>query len=105
VHEILVSSDYPRKVRIFCGLYVPRKGMPFRGIILGKSKLSTGFRGKACNRELFCAKGRLFHVEIHGKFLLFAHYPAERHDFPQDNSWEVKTSRISYFRKACLSAG
>jgi hypothetical protein len=76
--------------------------MPFRYVI----------RRKACNRELFCVKagfsmvksmesfyfshtilqkGMPFHRIICGKSKLPAYHIAEKHAFPQDNPWKVKT--------------
>jgi hypothetical protein len=80
--------DYPQKVRTYCGLY------------RGKACLSgVEFLESQNFPQIILRKGRLFHGKIHGKFLVFAHYPAERHAFPQDNSQKVKTSRVSYCGK------
>jgi hypothetical protein len=69
------------------------------------------FRGKACNRELFCIKagfsrlksmesfyfshtilwkGMPFHRIIRGKSKLPAYHTAEKHAFPQDNPRKSK---------------
>ncbi len=90
--EVKLSADYTRERHAF-PRYNPRKGM-----------LS----------QIIQLKGRLAHDKIHGKFLLFAHYPAERHAFrriirgkskfpayhttekhafPQNNPQKVKTFR------------
>jgi hypothetical protein len=91
------SSDKPLKSDI----------LTFRRIISGKFRLSAGKCAKNNNFPWILSRTSLslrrilrnytpFPDIIHGKFLLFAHFPAEKHAFPQDNSRKVKTSRVSY---------
>ncbi len=90
------SFDFPR--------IILRKGMPFRRIIRGKSKLSADFTiGKPALTQnnlrlhafsrIIPRKGMPFRGIICGKFWLSENYTPERHAFPRYNPRKVLTFR------------